>query len=70
MQISWDKVNRTERRGPYFIARLGIDVFVTESAIARWKVDPECYHRVIPISTTFGKIYGLGACEPSQEDQG
>jgi hypothetical protein len=68
MQISWDDVNRTERSGLHFVARLRIDVFVTEGAIARWKADPECHHRVVPIATTFGKIYSLGACEPSEED--
>jgi hypothetical protein len=68
MQISWDDVNRTERVGLHFVARLGIDVFITEGAIARWKADPECHHEVISISTTFGKIYGLGSCKPSQKD--
>jgi hypothetical protein len=65
MQISWDDVNRTETRGLHFVARLGIDVFITDNAIKRWKADPDCHHRVLPIATSFGKIYGLGPCEPS-----
>jgi hypothetical protein len=68
MQISWDDVNRTEKPGPCFVARLGLDVFVSEEAIARWKSDPECHHRVVPISTSRGKLYTLGPCEPFQED--
>jgi hypothetical protein len=68
MQISWDDVNRTEKPGPHFVARLGLDVFVSEEAIARWKADPECHHRAVSIATTFGKIYSLGPCEPFQED--
>jgi hypothetical protein len=67
MQVSWDDVNRTEKPGPYFIARLGLDVFVSEGAITRWKTDPECYHKVVHISTTRGKLYMLGPCEPFQE---
>ena len=39
MQISWDDVNRTERTGPYFVARLGIDVFITQ--YARHRFPPE-----------------------------
>jgi len=68
MQISWDDVNRTEKPGPYFIARLGLDVFVSEGAITRWKADPQCHHRVVWISTARGKLYSLGPCEPFQED--
>jgi hypothetical protein len=67
MQISWDDVNRTQTRGLQFVLRLGIDVFVTEHAIKRWKTDPDCHHRVIPITTSLGKIYGLGPCEPSNQ---
>jgi hypothetical protein len=65
MQISWDDVNRTETKGIQFVARLGIDVFVTTGAIRRWKADPDCHHRLVEISTGLGKMYGLGACEPS-----
>jgi hypothetical protein len=68
MEISWDDVNRTESTGPHFVTRLGIDVFITEGAIARWKVDPECHHKVFHISTSRGNIYSLGSCEPFQED--
>jgi hypothetical protein len=67
MQISWDDVNRTKKAGPHFVARLGIDVFVTVNAIRRWKADPDCHHRVVPISTSLGNIYGLGPCEPSSQ---
>jgi hypothetical protein len=68
MLISWDDVNRTEKTGLHFVARLGLDVFVTAGAIARWKADPECHHRVVHIPTTLGKMYGLGPCEPLQEN--
>jgi hypothetical protein len=68
MQISWDDVNRTQRIGLHFVARLGIDVFVTQGAITRWKADPECHHEVVDISMSQGKIYGLGPCAPSQKD--
>ena len=68
MQISWDDVNRTEKLGPYFVARLGLDVFVSEEAITRWKADPQCHHRVVCISTTRGMLYTLGPCEPFQEE--
>ena len=64
MQISLDDVNRTETKGIQFVARLGIDVFVTAGAIRRWKADPDCHHRLVQISTGLGKMYGLGACEP------
>jgi hypothetical protein len=64
MEISWDDVNRTERTGPHFVTRLGIDVFVTEGAIARWKDDPECHHKVVAIATSRGNMYSLGPCEP------
>ena len=52
MQISWNDVSRTEKAGVHFVARLGIDVFVRE--------------RHIEISTTFGKIYPLGAFKPAE----
>jgi hypothetical protein len=68
MEISWDDVNRTERTGPHFVTRLGIDVFVAEGAIARWQVDPACHHKVVHISTSLGKLYSLGPCEPPQRD--
>jgi hypothetical protein len=45
-----------------------IDVFVQERHIENWKADPDGQHRIIEISTTLGKIYGLGVFEPSQED--
>ena len=70
MQISWDEVNRTERVGLYFIARLGIYVFITKGAIMRWQADPDCYHEVIYITTSRGKLYSLGPCEPSNKDYG
>lgn len=66
MQISGIDMNRTERPGLHFVARLGLDVFVTAGAIARWKADPECHHRVVHIPTTLGKMYDLGPCEPHQ----
>ena len=68
MQISWDDVNRTQRPGFHFVARLGLDIFVTAGAIERWKVDPECHHQVTHISTGLGNIYSLGPCEPFEED--
>jgi len=68
MEISWDDVNQTERTGPHFVTRLGIDVFITEGAIARWQVDPECHHEVFVIATSRGDIYSLGPCEPPQQD--
>jgi hypothetical protein len=68
MQISWDDVNRTEQIGLHFVVRLGIDVFVEEYHIENWKADPNGQHKVLEISTTFGKIYGLGTFEPSQND--
>ncbi len=68
MQISWDEVNRTEQPGPYFVARLGLDVFVSEESITRWKADPGCHHRVVDISTARGKLYSLRPREPLQED--
>jgi hypothetical protein len=70
MQISWDDVNRTERTGPHLVTKLGFDVFVRERHIENWQADPDGQHRVIEISTTFGKIYTLGAFEPSRKDQG
>jgi hypothetical protein len=68
MQISWDDVNRTQTTGLHFVARLGIDVFITQGAIARWKVDPGCHHEVVTIATSLGKMYSLGPCEPSKDD--
>jgi hypothetical protein len=68
MQISWDDVNRTEKTGPHFVTRLAIDVFITGDAIKRWMSDPDGLHTVTSISTTFGKIYGLGAFEPSGKE--
>jgi hypothetical protein len=65
MQISWDDVNRTEMKGFYFVARLGIDVFVTDRAIVRWKADPNGLHTVDHVSTSLRKIYGTGAFVPS-----
>ena len=70
MQVSWDDVNCTERPGLYFVARLGIDVFITEGAIVRWKADPACYHEVTPITTSHGKMYSLGPCEPLKAPPG
>ena len=66
MQVSWDDVNRTERVGLHFVARLGIDIFVTEGAIMRWKADPGCHHEVTHISMSYGKMYTLGPCEPQK----
>ena len=68
MEISWDDVNRTEKIGLHFVVRLGIDVFVEEHHIENWKADPDGEHKVIEISTTSGKIYGLGTFEPSRKD--
>jgi hypothetical protein len=45
-----------------------IDVFVQKRHVEIWKADPDGQHRIIEISTTLGKIYGLGVFEPSQED--
>jgi hypothetical protein len=36
----------------------------------RWQADPDCYHEVIHISTSRGKLYSLGPCEPSNKDYG
>ena len=69
MQISWDDVNRTETRGFHFVGRLGIDVFGTQGAIMRWKADPNGLHMVDHVSTSLGKIYGIGAFVPSGHDQ-
>ncbi len=68
VQVSWDDVNRTERAGPHFVGRLRIDVFVSQRAIENWKTDPAGCHHVIEISTSLGKMYGLGIFEPCQKD--
>lgn len=70
MQISWDDVNRTQRTGPHFVTRLGIDVFITQRAIQNWRTDPAGCHNIVVISTSLGRNYGLGAFGPCQEDQG
>ena len=66
MQISWDDVNRTERVGPHLVAKLGIDVFISQRAIENWKTDPNGCHHVVVISTTRGRIYALGTFGPCQ----
>ena len=68
MQISWDDVNRTERAGIHWVTRLKVDVFLSPRAIHNWKTDPNGCHHVVVISTTRGRIYGLGAFEPCQDD--
>ena len=68
VQISWADVNRAERAGPYIVERLRSDVFVQESHIENWKADPDGQRTITAISTTVGKIYGLGAFEASQKD--
>jgi hypothetical protein len=68
MQISWDDVNRTERTGPWFVARLGTDVFVSQRAIENWRVDPAGCHNIVEISTSLGRNYGLGAFGPCRKD--
>jgi hypothetical protein len=70
MQISWDDVSRTDKTGVHFVARLGIDVLVREWHIENWQADPDGQHRLIEISTTFGKIYALGTFEPCRKEEG
>ena len=67
MQIAWYGVNRTEKPGLHLVVRLGLDILITEGAIARWKADPECHHRVVHISTVRGNLHSLRPCEPFQK---